>query len=152
RPISKPFPREPVSMKTVLAGLHYIWRKKIILGSISLDLFAVLLGGAVALLPAIAVEVFKTGPWGLGLLRCAPGVGAGAMAIFLAYRPLRSRTGLTMFFCVAGFGIFTILFGLSRNFYLSLAALVFVGASGMVSVIIRGVLIQIETPDEMRGR
>ena len=151
-PVSKLRPREPVSLKTVLAGLHYIWRKKIILGSISLDLFAVLLGGAVALLPAYALDILKTGPWGLGLLRCAPGIGAAAMAIFLAYRPLRGKTGLTMLCCVAGFGIFTILFGISRNLYLSLAALVLVGASDMVSVIIRGVLIQVATPDEMRGR
>jgi MFS family permease len=151
-PVTKPRPREPVSMKTVLAGLHYIWRKKIILGSISLDLFAVLLGGAVALLPAYALDILKTGPWGLGLLRCAPGIGAAAMAIFLAYRPLRKRTGATMFFCVAGYGVFTILFGLSHNLYLSMAALVLVGASDMVSVVIRGVLIQIATPDEMRGR
>ncbi|MGA8143466.1 MAG: MFS transporter [Candidatus Acidiferrales bacterium] len=152
RPKSKPRPREPISHKTVLAGLHYIWRQKVILGSISLDLFAVLLGGAVALLPVYAHEILKTGPWGLGLLRCAPGVGAGAMAILLAYRPLRGRTGVTMLCCVAGFGAFTILFGISRNLYLSLAALVLVGASDMVSVIIRGVLIQVATPDEMRGR
>jgi len=151
-PVSKARPREPISMKTVLAGLHYIWQKKIILGSISLDLFAVLLGGAVALLPAYALDILKTGPWGLGLLRCAPGVGAAAMAIFLAYRPLRNKTGITMLFCVAGFGIFTILFGISRNLYLSMAALVLVGASDMVSVIIRAVLIQVATPDEMRGR
>ena len=151
-PVSKPRPREPISMKTVLAGLHYIWRKKIILGSISLDLFAVLLGGAVALLPAYALDILKTGPWGLGLLRCAPGIGAAAMAIFLAYRPLRNKTGVTMFLCVAGYGIFTILFGISRNLYLSIAALALVGASDMVSVIIRAVLIQVATPDEMRGR
>ena len=151
-PISKPRPREPVSLKNVLAGLHYIWRKKIILGSISLDLFAVLLGGAVALLPVYAHEILHTGPWGLGLLRCSPGIGAGVMAIFLAYRPLQRKTGWTMLFCVAGFGIFTILFGISHNLYLSMAALVLVGASDMVSVIIRGVLIQVATPDEMRGR
>jgi MFS family permease len=151
-PVSKPRPREPISIKTVLAGLHYIWRKKIILGSISLDLFAVLLGGAVALLPAYALDILKTGPWGLGLLRCAPGIGAAAMAIFLAYRPLRNKTGVTMFLCVAGYGIFTILFGISRNLYLSIAALALVGASDMVSVIIRAVLIQVATPDEMRGR
>jgi MFS family permease len=152
RPKSKPHPREPISMQTVLAGLNYIWRKKIILGLISLDLFAVLLGGAVALLPVYADTILHTGPWGLGLLRCAPGIGAGAMAILLAYRPLRGKTGTTMLWCVAGFGVFTILFGLSQNLYISLAALVLVGASDMVSVIIRGVWIQIATPDEMRGR
>jgi len=151
-PVSKTRAREPISLKTVLAGLHYIWHKKIILGSISLDLFAVLLGGAVALLPAFAHDILKTGPWGLGLLRCAPGIGAAAMAIFLAYRPLRNRTGVTMFVCVAAYGVFTILFGLSHNLYLSMAALVLLGASDMVSVIIRAVLIQVATPDEMRGR
>ena len=152
RPKSKPHPREPISMQTVLAGLAYIWRKKVIFGLISLDLFAVLLGGAVALLPVYADKILHTGPWGLGLLRCAPGVGAGTMAILLAYRPLRGRTGMTMLCCVAGFGVFTILFGISRNLYLSLAALVLVGASDMISVIIRGVWIQVATPDEMRGR
>jgi MFS family permease len=99
-----------------------------------------------------AREILHTGPWGLGLLRCAPGIGAATMAILLAYRPLRGKTGWTMLLCVAGFGIFTILFGISRNLYLSLAALILVGASDMVSVIIRGVLIQVATPDEMRGR
>jgi len=151
-PVSKTRPREPISLKTVLAGLHYIWHKKIILGSISLDLFAVLLGGAVALLPAYAHDILRTGPWGLGLLRCAPGIGAAAMAVFLAYRPLRKKTGVTMFVCVGAYGVFTILFGLSHNLYLSMVALVLLGASDMVSVIIRAVLIQVATPDEMRGR
>jgi MFS family permease len=144
--------REPVSLKTVLAGFHYIWREKLILGAISLDLFAVLLGGAVALLPVYAREILMTGPWGLGILRSAPGVGAAAMAIFLAYRPLRARAGETMLWCVAGFGVFTILFGISRNLTISLAALVLVGATDMVSVIVRATLIQVATPDEMRGR
>lgn len=144
--------REPPSLKTVLAGFHYIWQKKLILGSISLDLFAVLLGGAVALLPVYAKEILRTGPWGLGLLRGAPGVGAAAMAILLAYRPIRRRAGLTMLWCVAGFGVFTMVFGLSRNLYVSLASLLLLGASDMVSVVIRNTLVQITTPDEMRGR
>lgn len=144
--------REPISLETVLAGLRYIWRQKLILGTISLDLFAVLLGGAVALLPVYAREILHTGPWGLGLLRSAPGVGAAAMAILLANRPLRRRAGLTMLYCVAGFGIFTIAFGLSRNLWVSLVALLLVGASDMVSVIIRGTLVQLATPDTMRGR
>jgi MFS family permease len=147
-----PRAREPVSVKTVLAGLEYIWRKKLILGSISLDLFAVLLGGAVALLPHYASEILKTGPWGLGLLRSAPAIGAAAMALLLAYRPLRRRAGATMLWCVAGFGLFTILFGLSRSIVLSMVALLFVGATDMVSVVVRGTLVQIATPDEMRGR
>ena len=151
-PRRPPKHREPPSLKTVLAGFHYIWQKKLILGSISLDLFAVLLGGAVALLPVYAKEILRTGPWGLGLLRGAPGVGAAAMAILLAYRPIRRRAGLTMLWCVAGFGVFTIIFGLSRSLYVSLASLLLLGASDMVSVVIRNTLVQITTPDEMRGR
>jgi MFS family permease len=122
------------------------------LGTISLDLFAVLLGGAVALLPVFAREVLNTGPWGLGLLRASPGAGATIMAILLAYRPLRRRVGKIMLFCVAGFGLFTIVFGLSRSLALSIVSLVLVGASDMVSVVIRGTLVQIATPDSVRGR
>jgi MFS family permease len=143
---------QEISLTTVLAGLHYIWKQKVVLGSISLDLFAVLLGGAVALLPVYAREILHTGPWGLGLLRSAPGIGATAMAILLAHRPLGRRTGTIMLWCVAGFGVFTILFGISRSLALSLVALLLVGASDMVSVIIRGILVQLATPDEMRGR
>ena len=143
---------EILDWKTIFAGLHYIWREKIVLGSISLDLFAVLLGGAVALLPAYAHDILHTGPWGLGLLRCAPGVGAGLMALVLAHRPLGKRAGMKMLWCVAGFGVCTILFGVSHSLALSLAALVFVGATDMVSVVVRGILIQLRTPDEMRGR
>ena len=144
--------REPVNLKTVLAGISYIWNHKIVLGSISLDLFAVLLGGAVALLPVYAREILHTGPWGLGILRSAPAVGAAVMAILIAHRPLKSRVGLTMLGCVGAFGAFTILFGLSRSLMLSLVALVFVGAADMVSVVIRSTLVQIATPDAMRGR
>src|SRR6202046_4554203 len=145
-------PQESRDWKSGLAGLHYIWRQKLVLGSISLDLFAVLLGGAVALLPVYAREILKTGPWGLGLLRCAPGIGAGLMAILLAYRPLRRGAGMKMLACVAGFGIFTILFGVSPSLILSMIALALVGATDMVSVVIRGILVQLATPDEMRGR
>jgi MFS family permease len=148
----RPRTREPVNSTTVLAGLRYIWHEKVVLGSISLDLFAVFLGGAVALLPVYAREILLTGPWGLGLLRTAPGVGAAAMAIFLAHRPIRRKVGQIMLWCVAGFGVFTILFGLSHSLVLSLIALFFVGATDMVSVIVRAVLIQVATPDEMRGR
>ena len=149
---AKPRPREPISVAAVLAGFRYIWKHKLILGSISLDLFAVLLGGAVALLPIYAREILHTGPWGLGLLRSAPGVGAGLMAILIAHRPLKGKAGPTMLWCVAGFGISTIIFGLSRSLVLSLISLVLVGATDMVSVIIRAILIQLGTPDEMRGR
>jgi MFS family permease len=143
---------QQITLSTVLAGFRYVWKKKLILGSISLDLFAVLLGGAVALLPVYAREILKTGPWGLGLLRSAPGVGAAVMAIFLAHRPLRRRAGATMLWCVAGFGVFTIVFGLSRSLVLSLLSLLLVGASDTVSVVIRLTLVQLATPDEMRGR
>ena len=152
KPQTKQMPREAVSLTTVLAGFRYIWRQKLILGSITLDMFAVLLGGAVALLPVYAREILRTGPWGLGLLRSAPGVGAAAMAILMAHRPLRGRAGPTMLWCVAGFGVCTILFGISRSIVLSLISLLLIGATDMVSVIIRGLLIQLGTPDEMRGR
>jgi len=149
---SRPRPREPFTMNTVLAGFRYIWTHKLVLGSISLDLFAVLLGGAVALLPVYAKEILRTGPWGLGLLRSAPGIGAGVMALLIAFKPIRKRAGATMLWCVGGFGVFTIVFGISRSLVLSLISLFFVGAADMVSVVVRGVLIQVETPDEMRGR
>jgi MFS family permease len=149
---TKDRPDEEISLRTVLAGFHYIWQKKVILGSISLDMFAVLLGGSVALLPVYAHEILRTGPWGLGLLRSAPGVGAAGMAIVMAHRPLQRKAGPIMLWCVAGFGIFTIMFGISRNLILSLLALILVGATDMVSVIIRATLIQLGTPDAMRGR
>jgi MFS family permease len=152
KPEVKARPREPMTMKTVFAGLHYIWNKKLILGAISLDLFAVLLGGAVALLPVYAREILHTGPWGLGLLRTAPGVGAAVMAVLLAHRPLRGKSGPTLLWAVAGFGVFTIAFGISRSLTLSLIALFLLGASDMISVIIRATLTQLATPDEMRGR
>jgi MFS family permease len=145
-------PREPLSLKSVFSGFRFIWDKKLILGSISLDMFAVLLGGAVALLPVYAREILHTGPWGLGLLRSAPGVGAALMAIVVAHRPIRRRAGLTMLLYVAGFGVFTIVFGISRSFLISLLALFLVGACDMVSVIVRATLVQIATPDGMRGR
>ncbi|HXW88932.1 MAG TPA: MFS transporter [Terriglobales bacterium] len=148
----KPRPQEPLNFATLLVGFRYIWEHKLVLGCLTLDLFAVLLGGAVALLPVYAHEILHTGPWGLGLLRSAPGVGAGSMAILIAHRPLKSRAGPTMLWCVAGFGVFTIIFGISRNLTLSLVSLLLVGASDMVSVVIRAILIQLGTPDRMRGR
>ena len=144
--------REPLILSTVFAGFRYVWRQRLILGLISLDLFAVLLGGAVALLPVYAREILQTGPWGLGILRSAPGVGAALTAILLAHRPLRRRAGATMLWCVAGFGVSTILFGISRSLLLSLLSLLLVGATDMVSIVVRGTLVQLTTPDEMRGR
>ena len=152
KPHPRILPRAATNLHTVLAGFRYIWSQKVILGSISLDMFAVLLGGAVALLPIYAKEILHTGPWGLGLLRSAPGVGAAMMAVLVAHRPLRGRVGITMFWCVAGFGVFTILFGISKSLVFSLIALLLVGATDMVSVIIRGTLVQLATPNEMRGR
>jgi MFS family permease len=143
---------QPNNWRTFLAGLGFIWNHKVILGSISLDLFAVLLGGAVALLPIYASEILKTGAWGLGLLRSAPGIGAATMAILLAHYPMRKRAGATMLWCVVGFGIFTIVFGLSRNLVLSMIALLLVGATDMVSVVVRATVVQIATPEEMQGR
>jgi len=144
--------KRATSWATVLAGIRYVWANKIVLGAISLDLFAVLLGGAVALLPMFARDILAIGPRGLGVLRSAPAVGAAAMAAFLAYKPLERRAGPVMFACVALFGAATIAFGLSRSFALSLAALFVVGASDMVSVFVRQQLVLLATPEEMRGR
>jgi MFS family permease len=152
RPRARQRARAGISLQTVLAGLHYIFQQKVVLASISLDLFAVLFGGAVALLPVYAREMLHTGPWGLGLLRSAPAIGGLVMALLLAHRPLRQRVGVILLWCVAGFGVFTILFGISRSLVLSLFALLMVGAFDMVSVIIRNTLVQVTTPDHMRGR
>jgi MFS family permease len=137
---------------SVLEGLRYLWRAKIVLGAVSLDLFAVLFGGAVALLPVYARDILRVGAAGLGILRGAPGAGAVIMAIVLAHWPLRRRAGATLLGCVCGFGVFTVVFALSRNVVLSVAALILVGACDMVSVILRHTLVQLATPDQMRGR
>jgi MFS family permease len=142
----------PPASGLVLDGLRYIWRNKLILGAISLDLFAVLLGGAVALLPVYAREILNIGAVGLGVLRSAPGLGAVAMAVVVAYWPIKRRAGITMLVCVFTFGVFTVVFGLSHNVLLSLIVLILVGASDMVSVIVRHTMIQLATPDNMRGR
>ncbi len=143
---------EPASWTTVVAGFRYVWREKIVLGAISLDLFAVLLGGATALLPAYARDILSTGPWGLGLLRSAPGLGAIAVALYLAARPVRDHAGAIMFVTVALFGAFTLVFGVSSAVWLSVAALALAGAADMISVYIRETLIQLWTPDQVRGR
>jgi MFS family permease len=140
------------SLRMMLEGLHYIRRNKLILGALSLDLFAVLLGGAVALLPVYARDILKTGASGLGLLRSAPGIGAVLTAVIVARWPLGRKVGAKMFGCVFGFGLFTVVFGLSRSVPVSFAALALAGACDMVSVIVRQTLVQIATPDEMRGR
>ncbi len=140
------------SLETVFAGFKFVRRTKLVLGAISLDLFAVLLGGAVALLPVYAREILNIGPRGLGILRAAPGVGAVITAIVLAHWPLARSAGKKMLWCVAGFGLFTVVFGISRNVYLSLISLLLIGATDMVSVIVRSTMVQLATPDEMRGR
>ena len=144
--------KEPLSLKSMFAGLDYIWRHPVILGAISLDLFAVLLGGATALLPMFAKDVLHVGPWGLGLLRAAPAVGGLLMAAWLARSPLQSRVGRVMFGSVAIYGLAILVFAVSKDFTLSLLALAVSGAGDMVSVVVRQSLVQLETPDEMRGR
>lgn len=149
---TSPSKRENATLKSVFAGIAYIRSKPAIFGAISLDLFAVLLGGATALLPVYAQDILHTNSVGLGLLRSAPAVGALSVALFLARNPLRGRIGRTMFIAVAIFGFATIVFGLSHSFVVSLLALVVLGASDMISVVVRSTFVQLETPDEMRGR
>jgi len=144
--------KKAFSMRTVLGGLEYVWRTKLLLGSISLDLFAVMLGGAVALLPIFATDILHAGPQGLGLLRAMPSVGALAVSLLMLVRPIRRRAGWLMLSCVAIFGAATVVFGLSKSIWVSSIALVVVGASDMVSVVIRGSMLQLATPPEMRGR
>jgi MFS family permease len=141
-----------ISTEVILAGFRYVWKAKLLLGSISLDLFVVLLGGATALLPIFAHDLLHTGPQGLGALRSAPALGALAVSIWMTFRPLLHRPGVLMFTGVAIFGGATIVFGLSRSLPLSLAALAVVGASDMVSVVIRSSMLQLATPSSMRGR
>lgn len=140
------------TLDTLLAGVRFVWREKVVLGCISLDLFAVLLGGAVALLPVYARDILHVGPRGLGLLRSAPAIGAAVMGGYLAYHPLRRSAGHIMFVAVAIFGLATIAFGVSTSFWVSLAALFVTGAADMVSVVIRLTLVQLSTPAAMRGR
>jgi len=151
--IERPPPhREPVSLQSLFAGIVFIRSQPVILGAISLDLFAVLLGGATALLPVYARDILVAGPWGLGLLRSAPAVGALTMSLFLARHMIEHRIGWVMFGAVVIFGIATIMFALSTSFVLSLGALAVLGAADVISVVIRSSLVQIKTPDEMRGR
>ena len=140
------------TLERVIEGIRFVRHRPVVLGAISLDLFAVLLGGATALLPVYARDILHVGPIGLGVLRSAPAVGAALIAFSLGRKPLERRTGVKMFAAVAIFGISTIVFGVSANLYLSLAALFVLGASDMVSVFIRSALIQFATPDPMRGR
>jgi len=141
-----------VDWTTILGGFRYIGSNRVVLGAISLDLFAVLLGGATALMPVYARDILELGPWGLGMLRAAPGIGAIAVAIYLANHPIRNHAGVLLFAFVGAFGLSTAVFGLSNIVWLSIVALIFVGATDMVSVYVRETLIQVWTPDEVRGR
>ena len=143
---------QETSLATLLAGFKFIKSEKIVLGAISLDLFAVLLGGAVALLPIYARDILEVGPWGLGLLRAGPGIGAIVMAIWLSKFPIKDKAGVILFVFVAGFGFCTIVFGLSKSVPLSIVALALMGACDMVSVYVRETLMQLWTPDAVRGR
>ncbi len=143
---------EPLSLRSLFTGLVFVYRNKLILGAVSLDMFAVLLGGVTALLPIFAQDILQAGGWGLGLLRAAPAIGALGMSIYLAYFPLKRAFGLTMFGSLAVFGIATMAFALSTNLMVSIAALFFIGASDVISVVIRSTLVQLQTPDDMRGR
>lgn len=143
---------EKRSLQTMLAGFHYIWNEKIVLGAISLDLFAVLLGGAVALLPVYARDVLHLGPWGLGLLRSSPGIGALVTAVWLSGHPIRDHAGIVMFVFVGLWGLLTAIFGVSTIAWLSIVVLALMGAADMVSVYIRETLLQLWTPDHVRGR
>ncbi len=145
-------PKEAPTLRSVFGGIHFIWDNPAVLGAISLDLFAVLLGGATALLPIYAHDILHTGAWGLGILRAAPAVGALTMSVLLARRPLRRHAGRIMFGAVIVFGVATAVFAVSRSLPLSLAALVVLGAADVVSVVIRFALVQMRTPDAMRGR
>lgn len=141
-----------VDLKTLFTGFSFIFKRKIILGTISLDLFAVLLGGATALLPVFTKDILHTGSWGLGLLRSAPAIGALLMSLYLARHPMNKNLGKSLFGALAIFGLATILFGISQNIYVSIIALFLTGASDMISVVIRSSLVQINTPLEMQGR
>lgn len=143
---------EPVSLQSVLAGVVFVWRSKLLLGAVSLDLFAVLLGGATALLPIYAKDILLVGPWGLGLLRAAPAAGALVLSMALTRWPLQRHVGRKLLLSVGVFGLAIVVFALSTSFWLSMLALAVSGAADMVSVVIRQTLVQLETPDAMRGR
>jgi MFS family permease len=150
--IARPVNLAPPRLRDAFEGLRFIWSRKVVLAAISLDLFAVLFGGATALLPAFADGIFHVGPTGLGFLRSAPAVGAALVAALIARRPLQRHVGRALLVAVAGFGAATIAFGLSRNFAFSLAMLAIVGGTDMISVVVRNGLVQLGTPDAMRGR
>jgi MFS family permease len=152
RPRAVALHRAPITLESMLAGIRFVARTDLLLAAITLDMFAVLLGGATFLLPIFSRDILEIGPGGLGWLRAAPSIGAAVMALFIAHRPPLRRAGPTLLASVAGFGLATILFGLSRNAYFSFAMLLLVGALDNISVVIRGTILQLSTPDSMRGR
>jgi len=143
---------ERPSLNSLLAGVRYVRDQPVLLGAISLDLFAVLLGGATALLPIFARDLLHVGPWGLGLLRAAPGIGALLMSAFLTRWPVEDQAGSKLFVAIVVYGFATLIFGVSTSFWISMAALAITGAADMVSIVVRSTLVQLETPDHMRGR
>jgi hypothetical protein len=147
-----PAARSVLALSTLLQGLHFVWHRKTVLGAISLDLFAVLFGGATALLPAYTRDVLHAGPEVFGYLRAAPGIGAGVTAGWLAFRPISRRVGVTMFAGVGAFGLATVILGLTHLFWVAMIALVVLGIGDMISVFVRSLLVQLQTPDEIRGR
>jgi MFS family permease len=147
-----PAVRSAMAWSTLLQGLHFVWHRKTVLGAISLDLFAVLFGGATALLPAYTRDVLHAGPDVFGYLRAAPGIGAGATAVWLAFRPVARNVGVTMFAGVAAFGMATVVLGLTHLFWVAMVALVVLGMGDMISVFVRSLMVQLQTPDEIRGR
>ena len=153
RPVPAPEDkRKEGALRSMVEGFRFVWNERFLLGCVTLDLFAVILGGATALLPVFARDILHVGPEGLGQMRAAPAVGAALVAVWLAWRPLASNVGVKMLWAVAVFGAATVAFGLSRDFALSLGLLALLGAADMVSVFVRGSLVQLNTPDDVRGR
>ena len=152
RPRPRPTSREPITLQSLAAGLSFVWNSRLILAAIALDMFAVLLGGATAMIPVYADEILQVDPLGMGWLRSAPGVGAVLMSVVLTLRPPLRRAGRALLWAVVVFGLMTIGFGLSRSFPLSFACLLVLGAADMISVVVRHTLVQMQTPDAMRGR
>jgi MFS family permease len=144
--------RSVMAWSTLLQGLHFVWHRKTVLGAISLDLFAVLFGGATALLPAYTRDVLHSGPEVFGYLRAAPGIGAGITAVWLAFRPISRHVGVKMFAGVGAFGLATVVLGVTNQFWVAMVALVVLGVGDMISVFVRSLLVQLQTPDEIRGR
>jgi MFS family permease len=144
--------RQPLTLHQLSAGFKFVWKAKVILSAMTLDMFGVLFGGATALMPVYAKDILQVGPRGLGWLMSAPSLGAFSMALFQAHRGPLKKAGRTLLFAVAGFGAVTIIFGISKNFWLSMSMLYLLGSCDNISVVVRSTLVQVLTPDSMRGR